>query len=120
MCFCSWFFLKFDGHTSTTRPCNKTMTRIVVVFGATGTQGMSGLFIHFSKIKIPSLSGSSVVDALLADKTFTPRAVTRNASSEAAKKLASRGVQVVTADLWDKVSITDALAGCEGVFGVRI
>jgi hypothetical protein len=91
------------------------MTRIVVVFGATGTQGMSGLFIHFSKIKIPSL-----VDALLADKTFTPRAVTRNASSEAAKKLASRGVQVVTADLWDKVSITDALAGCEGVFGVRI
>jgi len=46
--------------------------------------------------------------------------VTRNASSEAAKKLASRGVQVVTADLWDKNSIKDALTGCEGVFGVRI
>lgn len=63
-------------------------------------------------------TGSAVVDALLADKTFTPRAVTRNASSEAAKHLASRGVEVVVADLWDKESIKHALAGSEGVFGV--
>lgn len=66
------------------------------------------------------LAGSAVVDALLADKTFTPRAVTRNASSEAAKKLASRGVQVVTGDLWDKESIKAALTGSECVFGVLL
>jgi len=76
------------------------MPRIVVVFGATGNQG------------------SAVVDALLADKTFSPRAVTRNASSEAARQLAARGVEVVTGDLWDKESIKQALTGCEGVFGV--
>ena len=59
-----------------------------------------------------------MVDALLADKTFSPRAVTRNASSEAARQLAARGVEVVTGDLWDKESIKQALTGCEGVFGV--
>ncbi|KAG2342315.1 hypothetical protein BDR05DRAFT_964275 [Suillus weaverae] len=40
--------------------------RIVAVFGATGTQGLS------------------VIQALLADGTFVPRAITRNCSSEKA------------------------------------
>ncbi|KZP02738.1 NmrA-like protein, partial [Athelia psychrophila] len=75
------------------------MSRIVAVFGATGTQG------------------SSVVNALLQDKTFSPRAITRNPSSDAAKALAARGVEVVTGDLWDKESIRKAVAGCEAVFG---
>lgn len=66
------------------------------------------------------IKGSSVVNALLADKTFTPRAVTRNSSSEAAQKLSSRGVQVVQADLWDKESVRQALIGSEGVFGVSL
>jgi uncharacterized protein YbjT (DUF2867 family) len=60
-----------------------------------------------------------VIDTLLADKTFTPRAVTRNASSDAAKLLASRGAEVVEADLWDRESVKRALVGCEAVFGVR-
>ncbi|KZP07180.1 NAD(P)-binding protein [Athelia psychrophila] len=76
------------------------MSRIVAVFGATGTQG------------------SSVVNALLQDRTFAPRAITRNPSSDAAKALAARGVEVVTGDLWDKESIRKAVAGCEAVFGV--
>jgi hypothetical protein len=53
MCVDSSFFLDFDSYASTTRPCMKTMTRIIVVFGATGTQGMSGLFIPLSKKKHP-------------------------------------------------------------------
>ncbi|KAJ7745584.1 hypothetical protein DFH07DRAFT_776695 [Mycena maculata] len=45
-------------------------SRIVTVFGATGTQG------------------ASVVNAILKDGAFTPRAITRNPTSEAALKLA--------------------------------
>ncbi|KAJ7160137.1 hypothetical protein C8R46DRAFT_1223634 [Mycena filopes] len=50
--------------------------RIVSVFGATGTQG------------------SAVIRGLLEEGTFTPRAITRDPSSEAARKLAAQGVEV--------------------------
>lgn len=74
--------------------------RIVAVFGATGTQG------------------SSVVQALLADGTFVPRAITRNCSSEKALKLKSLGAEVVQADLWDIDSLKQGLSGVEAVYGV--
>ncbi|EIW78415.1 NAD(P)-binding protein [Coniophora puteana RWD-64-598 SS2] len=73
------------------------MTRTVAVFGATG---------------------SAVVKTLLADGTFTPRAITRNASSERAQKLKALGVEVVEANAWDISSLKRALTSCEGVFGV--
>jgi len=76
------------------------MTRIITVFGATGVQG------------------SSVINSILSDGTFTARAVTRNPSSESAEKLKARGVQVVQGDLWDVESLKKAIAGSEGVFGV--
>jgi len=75
-------------------------TRIVTVFGATGTQG------------------SSVVKALLADGTFTPRAVTRSPDSEKASRLKQLGAEVVQGDLWDLSSLKNAMDGAEGVFGV--
>jgi uncharacterized protein YbjT (DUF2867 family) len=78
------------------------MSRIATVFGATGTQG------------------SSVVAALQADGTFVPRAITRNKNSNAALKLASQGVEVVEADLWNKESLVKALAGSECVFGLYV
>lgn len=59
-----------------------------------------------------------MVNALLADGTFTPRAITRNTTSEKALALKSKGAEVVEANLWDKESIKKAIAGCEGVFGV--
>jgi len=74
--------------------------RIAAVFGATGNQG------------------SSVLEALLADKTFTPRAITRNASNKAAENLKSRGAEVVKADPADRSSIKKALSGCEVVFAM--
>jgi uncharacterized protein YbjT (DUF2867 family) len=58
------------------------------------------------------------VNALLADGTFTPRAVTRDPSSESAQKLKDRGCEVVKADLRDVESLKTAIAGSEGVFGV--
>ena len=59
------------------------------------------------------------MNAILADGTFTARAVTRNTMSESAEKLKARGVQVVQADLSDVESLKKAILGSEGVFGVR-
>lgn len=74
--------------------------RIVAVFGATGTQGLS------------------IVQALLADGTFVPRAITRNRNSEKALKLKTLGAEVAQADLWDIDSLKQALSGVEAVYGV--
>lgn len=95
------------------------MARIVTIFGATGTQGENRASNTHTLDPIADLFiGSSVVDALLADGTFTTRAATRNPDSEASKKLKARGAEVVKCDLWDKESVKQALAGSEGVFGV--
>ncbi|KAF8193849.1 hypothetical protein K438DRAFT_1588502 [Mycena galopus ATCC 62051] len=77
------------------------MPRIVTVFGATGLQG------------------SSVLERLLKDSTFTPRVVTRNPESEASVKLKARGVEVVKADTADKISLVNAIRGSEAVFAVQ-
>ncbi|KAJ7110578.1 hypothetical protein C8R44DRAFT_633913 [Mycena epipterygia] len=76
--------------------------RIVSVFGATGLQG------------------SAVVEALLKDGTFTPRAITRNPESDASLKLKERGVQVFMGDSGDKASLVSALRGSEAVFAVCV
>ncbi|KAJ7704997.1 hypothetical protein B0H17DRAFT_1326445 [Mycena rosella] len=77
-------------------------SRIVSVFGATGLQG------------------SAVVEALLKDGTFTPRAISRNPESDASLKLKARGVEVVKGDSGDKPSLVDALRGSEAVFAVTV
>ncbi|KAJ7490670.1 hypothetical protein FB451DRAFT_624058 [Mycena latifolia] len=76
------------------------VSRIVSVFGATGLQG------------------GAVVNALLKEGTFTPRAIARNPESEAALKLKARGVEVVKGDPLDKASLGSALRGSEAVFAV--
>ncbi|KAJ7445321.1 hypothetical protein FB451DRAFT_1148856 [Mycena latifolia] len=72
---------------------------IITIFGATGTQG------------------SSVLDAVLADGKFTPRAVSRSLDSAASKALIAKGVEVVKADLFDLASVKAAIRGSEAVFG---
>jgi saccharopine dehydrogenase-like NADP-dependent oxidoreductase len=54
--------------------------KVVAVVGATGSQG------------------SSIVDVLLQDGTFSVRALTRNPDSEKAKKLKAKGVEVLKFD----------------------
>jgi len=66
------------------------MSKLITVFGATGAQG------------------GSVIDALLQEKSLKIRGVTRNANSEAAKSLASKGVEVVTANFDDENSLAEA------------
>ncbi|KAJ7159195.1 hypothetical protein C8R43DRAFT_994133 [Mycena crocata] len=73
---------------------------IITIFGATGTQG------------------AAVLNAVLADGKYTPRAVTRSVDSEASKALIAQGVEVVTGNLFNKESLKDAIRGSEAVFGV--
>ena len=75
------------------------------------------LYLAVSLHKSPPV-GSSLVDSILTDGTFVPRAVTRDASSESALKLKAQGAEVVQADLSDIESLKKAIAGSEGVFGV--
>ncbi|KAH7137641.1 hypothetical protein EDB81DRAFT_901036 [Dactylonectria macrodidyma] len=78
------------------------MPKLLTVFGATGNQG------------------GSVIRAVLADsvlfKEFTVRGITRNASKPAAKDLASKGVEIKTADLSSTESVAAAIAGSHSVF----
>ncbi|KAJ6571262.1 NAD(P)-binding protein [Mycena capillaripes] len=73
---------------------------IITIFGATGQQG------------------SAVLNAVLAEGKFTPRAVSRNPDSASAKELTGKGIEVVKGDLYDLESIKAAIKGSEVVFGV--
>ena len=76
--------------------------KIIAVVGATGAQG------------------GGLVRAILADKDgeFTPRALTRNVTSDKAKALAKVGAEVVRAELDDEESLERAFAGAYGAFCV--
>ncbi|TDL23042.1 NAD(P)-binding protein [Rickenella mellea] len=77
-----------------------TQKPIIVVTGATGSQG------------------GSVVKFLVQDGSFHVRAITRNTSSAKAKELATKGVEVVQADLNNPDTVVAAFKGAYGVFGV--
>ena len=64
--------------------------------------------------------GSSVLNAILKDGTFKPRAVTRDVNSPAARKLAEQGCEVVQADMADKDAVKRAVDDAEAVFAVNI
>lgn len=66
------------------------MAPILTVIGATGAQG------------------TSVVNHALKDGKYKVRAITRNVNSDKAKALASRGVEVVAADVNNEQSLTKA------------
>jgi uncharacterized protein YbjT (DUF2867 family) len=71
--------------------------RLVLVTGATGSQG------------------GSVVQALL-EKGHQVRGMTRNADSSAAEKLRLRGVEVVASDFIDQDSLVRAASGVDTIF----
>jgi uncharacterized protein YbjT (DUF2867 family) len=73
---------------------------IISVLGGTGAQG------------------GGVVDALLAQRKFKVRVASRNPSSEAAKALAARGVEVLKADLLEPSSLEAFYDGAHGAFVV--
>ncbi|KAF4960060.1 hypothetical protein FSARC_10555 [Fusarium sarcochroum] len=80
------------------------MSKILVVFGATGNQGSS--IIHHV-INDPDLS-----------KLYTIRAVTRDPSSSKAATLKSKGIEVVAGDPYDKASLEGVFRGAHTVFAM--
>ncbi|EHA49387.1 hypothetical protein MCOR27_001382 [Pyricularia oryzae] len=78
--------------------------KIITVFGATGKQG-------------GSIVEKFISDPKLKDE-WAVRGVTRDVSKDSAKALASRGVEVVSADMDDKESVFKAVAGSHTVFSV--
>lgn len=76
--------------------------KLLTIFTATGNQG------------------SSVINTILSHSNIAAqyrlRGVTRNKTSEKSKALASRGVEMVEANLDDRASIANAIKGSYGVF----
>lgn len=66
------------------------MSKLLTVVGGTGTQGLS------------------LINAALTEGKYNIRALTRNPSSEKAKALVARGVEVVKADVNDMQSLLTA------------
>ncbi|OJD38690.1 family transcriptional regulator [Diplodia corticola] len=78
------------------------MSKLITVFGATGNQG------------------GSVIKHILADpvlsKEFKVRGITRDASKPAAQALTKQGVEMKSADMNSKSSLTAAIHGSHTVF----
>jgi uncharacterized protein YbjT (DUF2867 family) len=77
-----------------------TEKKVIAIVGATGQQG------------------GGLARAILDDPNseFAVRALTSNASSDAARQLAAQGAEVVEADVSDEVSVTKAFDGAYGAF----
>jgi hypothetical protein len=76
------------------------MSKLLVVVGATGSQG------------------GSVIDAFLGRSTYKIRGLTRNVSSSKSQLLLSRGVEMVSADMEDEQSLISAFEGASAVFAI--
>ncbi|KAF5523445.1 NmrA-like family domain-containing protein 1 [Colletotrichum aenigma] len=74
------------------------MSNLIVVIGATGGQG------------------GGVVNAFLNEVGWKVRGTTRNTSSEKAKALSAKGVEVVSANLNDEESLEKAFQGATAIF----
>jgi len=75
------------------------MPKLISVVGATGVQG------------------SSVIKALLSNSNYVLRAICRDPSSEKAKALSAKGIEVVKADLNDFDSLVRAFKGSSAIYG---
>ena len=82
------------------------MSKLLVVFGATGQQGGS---VAESVLSDPELS-----------KQYKVRAVTRDPSKPAGLALQQKGAEVVKGDIEDAASLTSVLKGAHTVFAITV
>src|ERR1700742_4417179 len=100
------------------------MPKTILVLGATGNQGTVSLkrSPHFRTVEtypVHGTAGGSVAKLLLQHPNeYKVRAVTRNPDSEASRKLAELGAEVVRGDLTDASTLDAAFKGCWGAFVV--
>lgn len=102
------------------------MSKLIVVFGATGIQVPLSLthptlpYPHPCPWHLANKThqGGSVAKTYLADPAWSVRAITRNKSSNAAQALASQGAEIVEADLDTPASLVTACAGATAIFAV--
>jgi len=66
----------------------------------------------FTIVGATGAQGGSIVEAALKAGTYSVRAITRNTNSDKAKALAARGVEVVSADLNNELSLLKAFEVC--------
>ncbi|KAK9319368.1 NmrA-domain-containing protein [Lipomyces orientalis] len=78
--------------------------KIITVFGATGAQGGAVAQTFLQDLKLKS--------------EWTVRAVTRDTTKESARKLASQGAEIISANLNDKSTLVKAMTGATAVYGV--
>jgi uncharacterized protein YbjT (DUF2867 family) len=80
------------------------MSKLLVIFGATGNQG------------------GSTIDFILSDQTLSKqyriRGITRDPSKPAAVALVDKGVEVIAGDLNDAGSMKKAVDGAHTVFAI--
>jgi uncharacterized protein YbjT (DUF2867 family) len=81
-------------------PANKNRNKVILVTGATGHQGGAAL-------------------RHLRERGFSSRALTRDSAKPEARGLFGPGVEVAQGDMEDAPSLTRALEGVHGVFGVQ-
>ena len=93
-------------HTHTHAILHTIMSKLLVVFGATGQQGGSII--------------TTVLNDAELSKQYKLRAITRDPSSASAQALHSKGVEVVKADVDDTPSLKSAMSGAHTVFGVTV
>ncbi|KAI9746051.1 MAG: hypothetical protein M1818_000732 [Claussenomyces sp. TS43310] len=84
------------------------MTKTIVVLGATGLQVS----------ELQKAWGGSVASKFLQDPNWTVRGVTRSTSSDAAKALVARGIEVVAADLDSPSSFDNVFKGAHAIFAM--
>lgn len=82
------------------------MSKLLVVFGATGQQG--GSLVNY------------VLNDAVLSKQFKVRAITRDTSKPAAQALKQKGVEVVQGDADDQESLKHALKDAHTVFAVTL
>ncbi|CEQ42746.1 SPOSA6832_04586, partial [Sporobolomyces salmonicolor] len=93
--------------------------KIVIVFGATGSQGEPRPARSVSpSTHLSQLAGGSVVKYLLEHPEFSIRAVTRNPDSASAQALQAQGVELVKGDAADQEACLRVCEGAWGVFGL--
>jgi uncharacterized protein YbjT (DUF2867 family) len=91
--------------------------KTVLVIGGTGAQGVPVVKGLFHSTSLPSLIILTIPQALVSDKKYLVRAITRNAASTESKELAALpGVTVFEGDAYNEQSLRKAFEGVNYVF----